>query len=70
MFDDQNFVFKKTGTDTSGRNIYVTTPLDPGQDCSGLGTCEFKFQWNSSTSKWEFWQIEEWRFCKSFSYLQ
>ena len=54
FFDDQNFVFNKTGTDTSGRNIYVTTPLDPGQDCSGLGTCEFKFQWNSSTSKWEF----------------
>ena len=54
LFDDQNFVFSKTGTDTSGRNIYVTTPLDPGQDCSGLGTCEFKFQWNSSTSKWEF----------------
>ena len=54
LFDDQNFVFNKTGTDTSGRNIYVTTPLDPGQDCSGLGTCEFKFQWNSSTSKWEF----------------
>lgn len=54
FFDDQNFVFNKTATDTSGRNIYVTTPLDPGQDCSGLGTCEFKFQWNSSTSKWEF----------------
>ena len=54
LFDDQNFVFSKTGTDTSGRNIYVTTPLDPSQDCSGLGTCEFKFQWNSSTSKWEF----------------
>ena len=54
LFDDQNFVFNKTGTDTSGRNIYVTTPLDPGQDCSGLGTCEFMFQWNSSTSKWEF----------------
>lgn len=54
LFDDQNFVFSKTGTDTSGRNIYMTTPLDPGQDCSGLGTCEFKFQWNSSTSKWEF----------------
>lgn len=54
LFDDQNFVFNKTGTDASGRNIYMTTPLDPGQDCSGLGTCEFKFQWNSSTSKWEF----------------
>ena len=54
LFDDQNFVFSKIGTDTSGRNIYVTTPLDPGQDCSGLGTCEFMFQWNTSTSKWEF----------------
>ena len=53
LFDDQNFVFSKIGTDATGRNIYITTPVD-GQDCSGLGTCEFKFQWNSSTSKWEF----------------
>ena len=53
LFDDQNFVFSKTGTDATGRNIYITTPVD-GQDCSGLGTCEFMFQWNSSTSKWEF----------------
>lgn len=53
LFDDQNFVFNKTATDATGRNIYITTPVD-GQDCSGLGTCEFKFQWNSSTSKWEF----------------
>lgn len=53
FFDDQNFVFSKTGTDATGRNIYITTPVD-GQDCSGLGTCEFKFQWNSSTNKWEF----------------
>jgi hypothetical protein len=27
LFDDQNFVFSKTGTDTSGRNIYMTTPV-------------------------------------------
>ena len=53
LFDDQNFVFSKIGTDATGRNIYITTPVD-GQDCSGLGTCEFKFQWNSSTNKWEF----------------
>ena len=53
LFDDQNFVFSKIGTDATGRNIYITTPVD-GQDCSGLGTCEFMFQWNSSTSKWEF----------------
>lgn len=54
LFDDQNFIFNKTGTDASGRNIYVTTPIDPAQDCSGLGTCEFMFQWNSTTNKWEF----------------
>lgn len=53
MFDDQNFVFSKTGTDSYGRNIYVTTPVD-GQDCSGLGSCEFKIQWNNSSSRWEF----------------
>lgn len=54
LFDDQDFIFNKTGTDATGRNIYVTTPIDPAQDCSGLGTCEFKFQWNNTTNKWEF----------------
>lgn len=54
LFDDQDFIFNKTGTDATGRNIYTTTPIDPAQDCSGLGTCEFKFQWNNSTNKWEF----------------
>ena len=54
LFDDQNFIFNKEASpDATGRNVYVTTPID-GQDCSGLGTCEFKFQWNDSSKKWEF----------------
>ena len=54
LFDDQNFVFfKETLADATGRNVYVTTPVD-GQDCSGLGSCEFKLQWNNTSEKWEF----------------
>lgn len=53
LFDDQNFVFNKTGTDGTGRNIYITTPID-GQNCSGLGSCEFKILWNNSLNRWEF----------------
>lgn len=54
LFDNQNFVFNQIGVDGTGRNIYGTTPFNPGQDCSGLGTCEFKIQWNNSISRWEF----------------
>ncbi len=53
LFDNQNFVFSISGTDASGRNIFVTTPVD-GQSCSGLGTCEFKILWNSTSSRWDF----------------
>lgn len=54
LFDNQEFVFNKTGTDATGRNIFVTTPIIPPQDCSGLGTCEFKIQWSSAGNRWEF----------------
>lgn len=54
LFDDQNFIFnRESSPDATGRNVYITTPID-GQDCSGLGTCEFKFQWNDISKKWEF----------------
>ncbi|MEO8515471.1 MAG: T9SS type A sorting domain-containing protein [Flavobacterium sp.] len=53
LFDNQNFIFNLTGTDATGRNIYVTTPVD-GQACSGLGTCEFKITWNNTNLRWEF----------------
>ncbi|WP_415329189.1 T9SS type A sorting domain-containing protein [Chryseobacterium sp. MMS23-Vi53] len=53
IFDDQNFVFTKTGVGPNNKNIYVTTPVD-GQPCSGLGTCEFKIQWNNTLTRWEF----------------
>ena len=55
LFDDQNFIFirEESSPDATGRNVYITTPID-GQDCSGLGTCEFKFQWNDISKKWEF----------------
>ncbi|ALR31544.1 hypothetical protein ATE47_13910 [Chryseobacterium sp. IHB B 17019] len=53
VFDNQNFVFSKTGVDAYNKNIYITTPVD-GQSCSGLGTCEFKIQWNNALSRWEF----------------
>lgn len=53
LFDDQNFVFTKTGVDVNNKNIYMTTPID-GQPCSGLGSCEFKIQWNNAQTRWEF----------------
>ncbi len=53
LFDNQNFVFNKTGVDAFNKNIYITTPVD-GQPCSGLGTCEFKIQWNNTLTRWEF----------------
>jgi hypothetical protein len=54
LFDDQNFVFTQTGTDGTGRNIYITTPADGLQDCGGLGFCEFKIQWSVANNRWEF----------------
>lgn len=53
LFDDQSFTFTKTAVDTYGKNIYITTPVD-GQPCSGLGSCEFKIQWNNTLNRWEF----------------
>lgn len=53
LFDDQVFTFTKTGVDTYGKGIYITTPVD-GQPCGGLGTCEFKIQWNNTLTRWEF----------------
>ncbi|WP_326981177.1 T9SS type A sorting domain-containing protein [Chryseobacterium sp. MYb264] len=54
LFDDQNFVFNKTGVDSFNKNIYITTPVTGDQNCGGLGTCEFKIQWNNSQNRWEF----------------
>ncbi|PIF47753.1 putative secreted protein (Por secretion system target) [Chryseobacterium sp. 52] len=53
LFDNQNFVFNKTGVDTFNKNIYITTPVD-GQPCGGFGTCEFKIKWNNTLTRWEF----------------
>lgn len=54
LFENQNYIFNKETTDVSGRNIYSTTPVDGGQSCGGLGTCEFKIQWSTANSRWEF----------------
>lgn len=53
LFDNNTFVFNKTGTDVTGRNIYETTPINGDQPCSGLGTCEFRIAWNNTLSRWE-----------------
>lgn len=54
LFDDQDFIFNSSTTDAHGKKIYVTSPIDGNQDCSGLGTCEFKIQWNNTETRWEF----------------
>lgn len=54
LFDDQNFVFNKTGVDSYNKGIYITTPINDAQPCGGLGNCEFKIQWNNTLTRWEF----------------
>lgn len=54
LFENQNYIFNKETTDASGRNVFSTTPVDGGQSCGGLGTCEFKIQWSVANSRWEF----------------
>lgn len=54
LFNDQNFIFNNTATDGNGKKIYITTPVDGDQSCGGLGTCEFKIQWNNALTRWEF----------------
>lgn len=53
LFDNQTYTFNITGNDVTGKNIYMTTPID-GQPCGGLGSCEFKIQWSSTHSRWDF----------------
>lgn len=53
LFDNQTYTFNITGNDVTGKNIYMTTPID-GQPCGGLGSCEFKIQWNATHSRWDF----------------
>lgn len=54
LFENQNFTLTKTGVDGQNKNIYVTIPVTGDQECGGLGTCEFKIQWNNALSRWEF----------------
>lgn len=54
LFEDQSYVFNQTGSDISGRNIYKTAPPLGDQHCGGVGTCEFRLAWNSTSSRWEF----------------
>lgn len=53
FFEDQNFVLQNVGTDTTGRNIFETTPFTGDQPCSGLGVCELKLSWNDNNGRWE-----------------
>ncbi|MEC5156394.1 T9SS type A sorting domain-containing protein [Chryseobacterium sp. MP_3.2] len=54
LFENQTYTFTKSGDDAFGKKIYITTPITGDQDCGGLGTCEFKLQWNNTNSRWEF----------------
>ncbi|SDQ86164.1 Por secretion system C-terminal sorting domain-containing protein [Chryseobacterium soldanellicola] len=54
LFDNQPYILTKTGVDAYNKNIYITTPVTGDQDCGGLGTCEFKIQWNNALTRWEF----------------
>lgn len=54
LFDDQNFTFNQTGIDGTSRSMFGTTPIDSNQPCGGVGNCEFKIQWSTTNSRWEF----------------
>lgn len=54
LFEDQNFTFTKTDSDSVGKGIYITNPVDGNQACGGLGICEFKITWNTAQNRWEF----------------
>lgn len=54
LFENQDFIFNKTGVDAFNKNIYMTTPINDQQPCGGLGNCEFKIQWNNTLTRWEF----------------
>ena len=54
LFENQDYIFNLTGSDGTGRNIYITTPVTGDQQCGGIGTCEFKIIWNNTLARWEF----------------
>ncbi|WP_338731874.1 T9SS type A sorting domain-containing protein [Mangrovimonas cancribranchiae] len=54
LFNDQDFTFVNTGSDATGRNIFVTTPVDGNQPCHGIGICEFEISWSETNNRWEF----------------
>lgn len=54
LFENQLYVLNTTGVDSFGKKIYVTTPVIGDQPCGGLGTCEFKIEWNETNGRWEF----------------
>lgn len=54
LFENQTYIFNNTTTDSFGKKVYITTPTTGDQDCGGLGTCEFKLQWNNTIGRWEF----------------
>lgn len=54
LFNEQDYVFAKTDTDSYGKGIYITSPVTGDQACGGLGICEFKIQWNNANTRWEF----------------
>ena len=54
LFENQEYIFNFESTDTSGRNVYTTIPIDGAQACGGIGTCEFMIAWNDVNSIWEF----------------
>ena len=53
LLEDQNYTVNNVGTDSTGRNIFETTPLTGDQPCSGVGVCELRFAWNDTASQWE-----------------
>lgn len=54
LFENRTYTFSTNATDAQNKKIYITAPVDGAENCGGLGTCEFKIQWNNTLTRWEF----------------
>lgn len=46
------YTFTEEGTDATGRDFYITSPVDGAQSCEA-GVCEFKIAWSATNNRWE-----------------
>lgn len=53
LTENQEYIFNQKIVDTTGRNIFETSPVDEHSPCGGVGNCEFQIAWSQTNSRWE-----------------